>query len=69
MANEKSQAQIPDNRDFNLTASERAWVCVSLQTQRNVLNRSRQKEMAGGPVWHLRGDEIKALDALIGKFQ
>jgi len=69
MANEKSQMQIPENRDFNLTSAERAWVCVSLQTQRNVLHRSRQKEMAGGPVWHLRGDEIKALDALIGRFQ
>jgi len=66
---DKVQVQIPDSREYTLTAAERAWVAVSLQTQRNVVNRSRQKEVAGGPVWHLRGDEIKALDALIGKFQ
>ena len=60
--------EVSKSKTYEVDPIERAWIATSLGTQLNVLNRSRQKEMHGGEVWRLRGEEIKALDALIGKF-
>lgn len=51
-----------------LTAMEKQWIKKALETQRNVLQRSRNNEMAGSEIWTLRGKEIETLTALIGRF-
>lgn len=56
-------AQAPE-----LTAIEKQWIKKSLETMRNVLMRSRGKEVVGGEIWVLRGKEVDALNVLIGRF-
>lgn len=57
-----------DVKKFELDSISRSWVHQSLTTQRNVLLRSRNKEVTGGEIWVLRGKEIEALNALIAIF-
>lgn len=58
-------AASPEVKKFDLDATQRMWVLSSLTTQRNVLLRSRNKEVTGGEIWVLRGKEIEALNGLI----
>lgn len=44
------------------------WVKAAIETQKNVLTRSRTKEMPGSKIWELRGEEIQALNKLMEKF-
>lgn len=46
---------------------EKAWLRKAVETQRNVLVRSRTKEMVGSDIWNLRGKEIEQLNVLVGK--
>lgn len=50
-----------------LTPLDRAWIVQSLKTQAKALSRSRDKEIAGGEVWQLRGKELDTINAIVVK--
>lgn len=52
----------------SLSGLERVWIKQSIGSQIKMLLRSRQKEIAGGEVWVLRGKEIDVLNSILGKF-
>lgn len=54
--------------ELSLTAFERAWLRSSLISKRDMLIRSRAKELAGSEIWALRGREIEAIVALLARF-
>ena len=51
-----------------LDVLERQWVRKSLETQRAVIVRGRNKELPGSDIWTLRGKEMDILTNLISKF-
>lgn len=53
---------------YEFNAVERGWLKKSLESQRSMLIRSRQKELTGSDVWVLRGKEIEFLTVLISRF-
>jgi hypothetical protein len=64
----EKEVKLENGKQVALTVLDVAWIVQSAGTQRNVLIRSRNKEIQGGEVWALRGREIDALNALILKF-
>jgi hypothetical protein len=53
---------------MSFAALEKAWIKQSIAVQIKALMRSRQKEIAGGEVWALRGKELDFLNALAARF-
>lgn len=51
-----------------LDVLERQWVRKSLENQRQVILRGRNKELAGSEIWQLRGKEMEILTNLVSKF-
>jgi len=52
---------------LELSPYDRAWVRNALVVQRNVLQRSLNKELAGSEIHALRLREIQHVDSLIAK--
>jgi hypothetical protein len=57
-----------DEVKMSFAALEKAWIKQSIAVQIKALMRSRQKEIAGGEVWALRGKELDFLNALAARF-
>lgn len=55
-------------KSFELDTLERGWIKQAIMNQVRMLTRSRNKEITGGAVWKLRGDEIDFLNALVARF-
>lgn len=53
---------------FELDVLEKQWIVKALESQRNMVVRARNREMAGSEIYMLRSKEIQAIDAIHAKF-
>lgn len=60
---------MPENtKTYEFNTLERNWIRKSLETQRQALHRSMQKEMNGSEVRTYRQREIEQLNAILARF-
>lgn len=57
-----------DTPQVQLSLIDKLWIQRALMQQRDSLQRSRNKEVAGSEIWTLRGKEIESLTQLMQRF-